>query len=94
VSLLFSKRETTLRSVSLDLLDRTGGRRNIRKLLGGVNSLALAVEFRVAQPVRVVIASVGVALAGEAVLGVGTAAAGGLADVVLVVRAGVGGEGV
>ena len=38
--------------------------------------------------------ALGVALAGEAVLGVGTAAVGVLADVVLVVRAGVGGEGV
>jgi hypothetical protein len=65
---------------------------NLRELLAGVDSLALAVEFGVAHSVGVVVAAVGVAIAGEAVIRVGAAAARGLADVVLVVLAGVRGE--
>jgi hypothetical protein len=64
-----------------------GGGENIRELLGGVNRLALAVEVGVAHAVGVVVAAVGVTLAGEAVVRVGTATVVGLADVVRVLRA-------
>lgn len=59
----------------------------------GVNSLAGTVEVLIADAEGVVVAAVGVAETSEAVLGVGATAVGGLADVVLVVLAGVGGEG-
>ena len=68
--------------------------RNDGELLAGVDLKALAVKVGVAHAVRVVVATVGVAASGEAVLRVGAAARVGLADVVLVVLAGVGGEGV
>lgn len=47
---------------------------NIRKLLAGVDRHALAVKVGVAHAVRVVIASVSIALSGETVLGVCAAA--------------------
>lgn len=62
------------------------------ELLAGVNCLALAIEIRVAVSVWVVVATVGIAVAGESVLGICTAAAVGLAYVVGVVRARVGGQ--
>lgn len=64
------------------------------ELLAGVDLKALAVKVGVPHAVRVVVAAVGVAATGEAVLRVGAAASVGLADVVLVVLASVGGEGV
>ena len=64
------------------------------KLLAGVDLEALAVEVVVAHAVGVVVAAVGVAVTGEAVLRVGTAASIRLANVILVVLASVGGEGV
>ena len=73
-----------------DAVWKTG---NIRELLAGIDGLALAVEVGVAHAVRVVVATVGVAKTGEAVLGVGTAAGIPLADVVLVVLARVRREG-
>lgn len=60
---------------------------SLRELLGGVELLVLAVEVGVAHAERVVVAAVGVAVAGEAVLRVGTTATVGLADVVVVVLA-------
>lgn len=59
-----------------------------RELLVGVDRLAEAVEVRVAHPVRVVVAAVGVAEAREPIVRVGSAAVVRLADVVLVVLAG------
>lgn len=66
---------------------------HLRELLVGVDSLAEAVEVRVAHPVRVVVAPVSVAEAGEPVVGVGPTAVVRLADVILVVLAGVGSQG-
>lgn len=66
---------------------------HVREYLAGVDSQALAVEVGVAHAVRVVVTAVGVTLAGEAVLGVGSAAVVSLADVVAVLGAGVRGEG-
>lgn len=64
----------------------------IRELLGGVNSLALAIELSVAHAVWVVVATIGVTLSSEAVIRVGTTAVRARADVVLIVRARMGGE--
>ena len=70
----------------------------MRSLLGlregraSVNGLARAVKVLDTNTEGVVVAAVGVAESSEAVLGVGTTTVGGLADVVLVVLAGVGGE--
>ena len=73
----------------------SGRRRgNSREGLAGVDGLALAVEVGVAEAVRVVVAAVGVAVAGEPVVRVGATALVLNADVVFVaVVAGVGGEG-
>lgn len=57
----------------------------LRELLGGVDNLAGAVEVGVAHAVWVIVATVGIAESGEAVLRVGTSAVIRLADVVLVV---------
>lgn len=65
----------------------------LRKFLAGVEGLALAVEFRVAHAVRVVIAAVSIAVTGEAVVRVSAAAVLPLADVIGVVLARVGGKG-
>lgn len=66
---------------------------NSRELLACIDGEAtLAVEIGVAHAVGVVVASVGVALSGEAVLRVGTTAVVGLTDVVLVLSARVRGE--
>ena len=66
----------------------------LREGLSGVDGLALAVEVGVAQPVRVVVAAVCIATTVETVLGVGTTAGVVLADVVVVILAGVRSEGV
>ncbi len=66
--------------------------RDSRELAAGVEGLALAIEIWVAHAVGVVVAAVGVAVASEAVVRVCATAARGLADVVLVVLARVGGE--
>ncbi len=66
----------------------------LREFLAGVDSLALAVEVLVPHAVRVVIATICVALAGEAVVGVGTTASARLTDVILVGGAGMRGQGI
>ena len=63
------------------------GKGCLRELLAGVNGLPLSVEIGDTHAVWVVVATVGVALASEAVVGVGTTAVVGLADMVVVVRA-------
>ena len=62
----------------------------LRELLAGIDGLALSVEVGDTHAVRVVVATVGIAFSGEAVIRVGTATVVGLADVVVVVRARVG----
>lgn len=64
--------------------------RYLRKLLAGVNSLALAIKVFLSHPVGVVVTTVGVAFASKAILRVGTAARVFLADVVCVLGARVG----
>lgn len=57
---------------------------NLREDFGGVDSLALAVEVLDAHAIRVEIATVGVAITVEPLLGVGTTTAGIRTDVVLI----------
>jgi hypothetical protein len=66
---------------------------NLRELLACIDGEAtLAVEISVAHAVGVVVASVGVALSSEAVVGVGATAVVGLTNVILVLSARVRGE--
>ena len=66
---------------------------NLRELLAGVDGLSFAIKVLVTHSVGIVITTVGVTLAGEVVVGVGTATGGVLADVIGVGRAWVRGEG-
>lgn len=68
-------------------------KQNLREHLGGVERLAGAVEVLVTLPIWVVIATVGVTVAVEAVFGVSTTAAVILANVVCVVLARMRGNG-
>lgn len=58
------------------------GRADLRELFGGIRGLAGPVEVLDAHPVGVKIAAIGVAVAGESVVGVGPAAVRILANVV------------
>ena len=65
---------------------------HLREFLASIDSLALAVEVLDTHAVWVVVATVGIALASEAIIGVGTTAGIGLTDVVFVGRARMGRE--
>jgi hypothetical protein len=67
---------------------------NVREFLAGIDRHTLAVEVLVAHAIGVVVASVGIAATGKAILRVSSTASSGLADVILVVLARVRGESI